>query len=197
MLIRWATINDRADWQAVAVTVAEIFGAPDMPESNSFCEYMDSKISKYEALTAVDRISGKCLGFIGFSRTNNRISWFGVLENKRSRGIGSRLLKTALRQLDTTKEITVTTFCKNYQPGLPARMVYERFGFVDKEQIEHEGQPRSLMSRPSSDEIRGSSFHYRYPEFIRAAEQENCPVCNGEPAPDGQSDIKINNTVWV
>jgi len=197
MLIRWATINDKTDWQTVAADVAEIFGAPDMPVSASFIEYMDSKISKYEALTAVDRMSGKCLGFIGFSRTNNRISWFGVLENERGRGIGSRLLKTALRQLEPTREITVTTFREDYQPGFSARTLYGKFGFVDKEQIEHDGQPRSLMSRPPSDEKRGGSFHYRYPEFIRASEQEHCPVCNNEPAPDDQDDIEVNDIVWV
>ena len=197
MLIRWATINDKKDWQTVAAAVAEIFGAPDMPESASFLEYMDSKIDKYEALVAVDRMSSECLGFIGFSRTNNRISWFGVLENERGRGIGSRLLKTALRQLDTTNEITVTTFREDYQPGLPARVVYSKFGFSDKEQIEHDGQPRSLMSRPSSDEKRGGSFHYRYPEFIRVAEQGHCPVCNDEPMPNDQCDIACNDICWI
>ena len=145
-------MKDRIDWKAVAANVAEIFGAPNMPESESFAEYMDNKIGNYEVLTAVDQMSNKCLGFIGFSRNNNRISWFGVLENERGRGIGSRLLKTALSQLDTTKEITVTTFCENYLPGLPARAVYSKFGFVDKEKTEHDGQPRSLMSRPPSIE---------------------------------------------
>jgi len=196
MLIRWATEADIPDWTMIAESVAEIFGAPGFTQSTSFKEYMISKIGKFEALAAVDRMSGRCLGFIGFSRQNNRISWFGVSDNERGRGIGSRLLKTALRQLDTAREITVTTFCDGYAPGLPARAVYRKFGFVDKAQIECDGQPRSLMSHSPSDEQRGGSFHYCYPEFIRAAEQEHCPVCNDDRMPDGQTDIASNDVVW-
>jgi len=47
-------------------------------------------------------MNGKNMGFIGFSRTNNRISWFAMSEKYRGKGVGSRLLKTALRQLDNT-----------------------------------------------------------------------------------------------
>jgi hypothetical protein len=53
------------------------------------------------------------------------------------------------------------------------------------------------MVRPSASEKRGGSFHYNYPEFIKAAEQEFCPACNNEPMPDGQIDIVINDNVWV
>jgi diadenosine tetraphosphate (Ap4A) HIT family hydrolase/ribosomal protein S18 acetylase RimI-like enzyme len=197
MLIRWATSADKPDWTVRANDVAEMFGAPDMPQSSLFREYMASKIDKYEALVAIDRMSGKCMGFIGFSRTKNRISWLGVSEQKRGRGIDSRLLKTALRHLDTNSEITVTTFRDDYAPGFPAKAVYRKFGFTDKEYIEHDGQPRVIMSRPPTAEKRGGSFHYHYPEFIRAAGREHCPVCNDEPMPDGQNDIEINDTIWV
>lgn len=53
------------------------------------------------------------------------------------------------------------------------------------------------MSRPASSEKRGGSFHYRYPAFIKAADPKHCPVCNSELAPSGQSDIALNETVWV
>lgn len=151
----------------------------------------------YEALTAVDYMSAVNMGFIGFSRANSRVSWFAVSEKYRSRGVGSRLLKTALRQLDTNREITVTTFRDNYAPGAAARIVYGKFGFVEKELTEHDGLPRSLMVLPASNEKRGGSFHYNYPEFIKAAEQEFCPVCNNKPMPDSQSDIAVNDKVWV
>jgi GNAT superfamily N-acetyltransferase len=197
MLIRWATERDLPDWRGVAADVAQIFGAPDMPERASFSEYTANKIGKYEALTAADRRSEKCVGFIGFSRANNRVSWLGVLEKVRGAGVGSRLLSTALRQLDTNREITVTTFRRDYAPGLPARAVYQKFGFADKEYIQLDGHPRVIMSRPPSDEKRGGSFHYRYPEFIRASQKKYCPVCNDEPAPNAQTDIELNDIVWV
>jgi diadenosine tetraphosphate (Ap4A) HIT family hydrolase len=115
----------------------------------------------------------------------------------RNNGAGGRLLKTALRQLDTTREISVTTFRDGYLPGAAARAVYAKFGFSDRELTTHDGMPRSLMVRPASFEKRGGSFHYRYPEFIKAADEKFCPVCNHEPAPDGQSDIVVNDKVWI
>ena len=125
MLIRWLTVKDKSAWQQLAGTVAELFDSPNMPFEQSFLSYMDSKITNHEALIAVDRMSNECLGVIGFSRTHNRISWFAVAEQYRNNGIGTRLLNTALRQLDNTKDITVDTFCKECSLGRPARAVYQ------------------------------------------------------------------------
>jgi len=44
---------------------------------------------------------------------------------------------------------------------------------------------------------RGHSFHYRYPQFIRAAQEEFCPCCNGQPAPSDQHDIASNDLFWI
>ena len=197
MLIRWAQAEDKAAWTDLAQGVAEIFGAPDMPTSQSFNDYMTNKIARYEALLAADRMSNSCLGIIGFSRINNRVSWLGVFERHRGKGIGSRLLQTALRQLDTARDITVTTFRDDYPPGLPARALYKKFGFNDVELTIHDGQPRALMVRPSSNEKRGGSFHYHYPEFIRESQREFCPACNGCPSPAGQDEIAIIDDCYV
>ena len=93
MLIRWAKTEDTEQWRHLADTVANLFDSPDMANDPRFLAYMDAKIIKHEALVAVDRRSGELLGAIGFSRTNNRISWFAVLEKHRRRGIGKRLLQ--------------------------------------------------------------------------------------------------------
>ncbi|MDD2362937.1 MAG: HIT family protein [Oscillospiraceae bacterium] len=78
-------------------------------------------------------------------------------------------------------------------------MLYRKFGFVETEKslIGPHNLPICRMTVDLSDEKRGSRFHYRYTEFIKAADKENCPVCNDEPAPDGQNDIEINNKVWI
>lgn len=198
MLIRWATENDLPAWYALATEVLPVFQHPaDMGKDIEFTSYAQNKASKFEALTAVDYMSGSNMGFIGFSRTNNRISWFAVSERYRNKGVGTRLLKTALRHLDTTKEISVTTFRDGYLPGAPARAIYSKLGFTDKELITHDGLICSLMVRSPSDEKRGESFHYRYPEFIKASDKAYCPACNAEPTPDGQTDIEINDKVCV
>ncbi len=170
-----------------------------MATDSDFQEYMDGKLTKHEALIAIDRMSGNCLGIIAFSRTYNRINWFGVHQKYRGKGIGSRLLNTALRQLDNTKEITVDTFREDYPAGLSARAVYSKAGFavIDNTISDHLGNPRCKMAIAPKSEKRGGSFHYRYPEFIKAAQKENCPVCNNEPAPSGQNDIEISDKVWI
>ncbi|BBB89724.1 MAG TPA: hypothetical protein PKA28_12395 [Methylomusa anaerophila] len=57
--------------------------------------------------------------------------------------------------------------------------------------------PICRMTADLSSEKRGGSFHYRYFEFIKEADKKYCPVCNNEPAPAGQSDIVVNDKVWI
>jgi len=200
MLIRWTTESDLPAWYALATEVSPIFRHPaDMGVDPEFISYAQSKTSKYEALTAVDYMSGSNMGFIGFSRTHNRISWLGVSEKYRRKGVGGRLLKTALRQFDHTKPITVETYPEGYASGTPAKNIYRKFGFVETER-DLVGPHNTLicgMTADLSGEKQGGSFHYRYPEFVKAADKKFCPVCNDEPAPDGQSDIVVNDKVWV
>ncbi|NLZ52542.1 MAG: GNAT family N-acetyltransferase [Thermoanaerobacteraceae bacterium] len=200
MLIRFATEKDLPAWYALATDVSQEFLHPgDMGTDPEFIKYAKNKVDKYEALTAVDYMSGNNIGFIGFSRTKNRITWFGVSKRSRGKGAGSRLLKTALRQLDNTKPITVETFPEGYKPGIPAKNLYRKFGFVETESnlIGPHGMPTCLMTVDLSNEKRGGSFHYKYPEFIKASNKENCPVCNNKPAPEGNIDIEVNNKVWI
>lgn len=200
MLIRFATENDLPEWYALATEVSPIFRHPaDMGTDPEFISYAKSKVSKYEALTAVDYMSGHIMGFIGLSRTHNRITWFGVSNHYRRKGVGNRLLKTALRQLDHTKPITVETFPEGYEPGIPAKCLYRKFGFVESESnlIGPHDTPICRMTVNLSGEERGASFHYRYTEFIHASHEDKCPVCNDEPAPVGQTVIELNDKVWI
>ena len=199
MLIRWVTENDFPAWYSLATEVSAIFQHPaDMGADPEFMSYVQSKMEKYEALTAVDYMSGKNMGFIGFSRTNNRISWFAVSEQYRGKGAGDRLLKTALRQLDTNKDITVNTFCEDYPQGAAARALYKKYGFTIEKPFIHDGLPRCEMMRPASSEKRGKSFHYRYPDFIKKAlHKEFCGACNREPVPSGMILIEENAHVWI
>ena len=133
MIIRLAEEKDMDDWRAVADNVAVIFGNPDMANDPEFIEYAHSKIKQGGALTAVDEKTGKNVGFIGFSFHSNRVTWFGVLESFRNRGLGGQLLKAALEKLDAAKDITVDTFREDYFPGQPARHLYMKHGFVESD----------------------------------------------------------------
>ena len=170
-----------------------------MGKDPEFIEYAKSKTSKYEALTAVDYMSDNNMGFIGFSRTYNRITWFGVSDTYRGKGVGGRLLKTALRQLDHKRPVTVETYPESYEPGIPAKNLYRKFGFAETESnlTGPHNLPICRMTADFSGENRGGSFHYRYPEFIKATKKEYCPACNNEPMPNGQIDIVLNDKICV
>jgi len=198
MLIRWATEKDLRAWQRLAAEVSPLFGHPaDMGADEAFITYARSKIQKYEALTAADYMSGANLGFIGFSRAHNRISWFAVAERHRRKGAGGRLLKTALRQLDTNSSITVQTFTRDCAEGAPARALYEKHGFVEERAIAADGLRRCELKRPASAETRGMSFHYRSADFIKEAKEDHCSACNNDPMPDGMIVIEENERVWI
>lgn len=131
MVIRLAETSDLSDWRVVAWNVAELFGNPMMADDPEFIDYATRKIKQREAIAAVNRETNECVGFIAFSRHYNRITWLGVLDSCRCKGIGSELLKAALKELDASKEISVVTFREGYLPGQPARHLYIKHGFRD------------------------------------------------------------------
>ena len=134
MMIRYANENDLLAWCTLATEVSPIFRHPgDMGADMEFISYAKSKVNKHETLTAVDPVSGVNMGFIGFSKTHNRISWFGVFEAYRGKGVGGGLLKAALCELDREKPISVETYPEGYAPGVPAKKLYRKFGFVETE----------------------------------------------------------------
>ena len=185
MLVRWVNVEDKPAWIQLAGTVAELSNSPNMALDKTFHDYIDSKINKFEALAAIDRMSGRFLGVIGFSRNNNRTSWFAVQPELRRKGIGKRLLDTALRHLDNTKEVTVVTFTADYTEGQAASMIYQKAGFIDMGNfVDEKGNKRCTMKRLPIIEKRGSSFHYKYPDYDKYSKVENCLCCNNIPAPD-------------
>lgn len=199
MLIRFVTKEDKEKWIKLAEDVKDVFGAPNMPNEPEFHEYIDRKISKYEAIIATDRMTKDSLGIISFSTTHNRIAWLGVFKKYRGKGIGSKLLNCALNQLDWSKEITVVTYPDDYLPGVPARMLYKKFGFddIDKTLLDEYNNPRWKMSMPASNRKKGASFHYDYSTYVKWAKVTSCPVCRGMEAPYTPILIKELEYSWV
>jgi diadenosine tetraphosphate (Ap4A) HIT family hydrolase/GNAT superfamily N-acetyltransferase len=199
MLIRPANESDKDSWIKLAKDVAHIFRHPGMPEDKNFHEYIEAKLSKHEALIAVDRMTNNCLGIIGFSRTHNRITWFGVFERYRGKGVGAKLLKYALNQLDCSKEITVETYREDYKPGLAARSLYHKNGFVEvgNNLFDPFGNPICKMTIKPSGKKQGESFHYKYDHYSKIARKEICPVCLGIEHPYPPVLIKEMEYSWL
>lgn len=133
MLIRLASYEDIDNWKEIAADVAELFNSPNMPNEDSFMNYMVSKIKRKEAFVATDKATNNIYGIIGFSRKNNSISWFGVREKSRGAGIGEKLLSQALNELGIQKDISVITFGEKTKDGLSARRLYFKMGFIEVE----------------------------------------------------------------
>jgi len=183
--------NDIHKWKSLAYEVAQLFNSPNMPWDDEFIDYMKAKIRKHEAIIAMDRMTRTMFGVIGFSRNSNHISWFAVKKNLRGNGIGTKLLKCAINQLDWQRDISVITFCKDNDEGLPARKLYKKFGFIEVDGCikDDNGNTRCKMIKKSTVTKKGKSFHYAYDRYYKYSQKEFCKPCNAEPMPSNQLDI--------
>ncbi len=75
-------------------------------------------------------------GVMLFSRGHNMICCLVVSPEYRRRGVASMLMDEALNNLDSTKEISVSTFRSDDEKGAAPRALYEKYGFVADELIE-------------------------------------------------------------
>ena len=200
MLIRWANKQDIPMWEALSKEydkhISEI-SADFNKWYHGFIDYMNRKIEQYEAVIAVDRMSGNCNGIIAFSRSNNRITFFAVSSKANHAKTAEKLLCVALRQLNPNNDITINLLESNHKPLITDRLFFDNNGFEFVKSVNIDGCPMSEMTRPASAEKRGRSFHYRYPDFIKKAQKEDCPACNNEPMPDGQIDILLTDKICV
>ena len=107
-------------------------------------KFMDKK----QALCIRDH--GTVVGVLLFSRSRNMICCLAVAPEYRRNGIASALLEKALTELDSSRDITVTTFRDNDEKGIAPRALYKRFGFVgEKLMIENDYPVQRFVLRGS------------------------------------------------
>lgn len=85
-------------------------------------------MSKQQAICVKDE--NEIVGVMLFSRGRNMICCLAVDPDYRRRGTASLLMDEALRNLDRTKEISVSTFRADDRKGFAPRALYEKYGFV-------------------------------------------------------------------
>lgn len=149
MQVELATYKIIPAWIELAREVEPLFEG-SMAEDDGFHKFMKRRIKRSEALMICDEShSDELMGLIAFSRNNNVIAWLAVFEKHRRKGIGSELLEHALKDLDGMKEISVTTFREDSKEGLPARQLFQKYGFIDFDtNAFYDGHPRCVMKRP-------------------------------------------------
>lgn len=81
------------------------------------------------------------VGVMLFSRKHNMICCLAVSPAYRRLGVASMLMDEALRNLDRTREISVSTFRADDEKGTAPRALYEKYGFIADELIEEFDYP--------------------------------------------------------
>lgn len=96
----------------------------------AFTDYMNSKIEKNEAFMATDNNEKKCLGIVAFSRTYNRITFFGISHSQDYNLVGKILMSYVLNQLNTKLEIAINIIKSAAQHIEKERELIEKYGFI-------------------------------------------------------------------
>ncbi len=100
-------------------------------------------MSKKQALCI--RNKKTVVGVLLFSRSRNMICCLAVDPEHRKQGVASILLSKALEELDSSREITVSTFRENDDKGIAPRALYRKFGFQEGEMTEEFGYPNQVF----------------------------------------------------
>lgn len=116
-------------------------------------------------------------GVMLFSRGHNMICCLAVSPDYRRRGVASMLMDEALRNLDRTKEISVSTFRADDEKGPAPRALYEKYGFVEDALTEEMGYPsQKYILYPVNQTLEEiMEKQIRYVQLV-ADHAENCKV---------------------
>jgi len=151
MLIRAVTLDDTETWLKLSHEWDDIVSQLISDVSTfyeGFDDYMVAKISQNEAFIAMDRVAGRCLGIVAFSKSNNRISYLGVARKADFQLVSSKLMETAINQLNTTREISANVFKSSLAPVKQERTLYESYGFTERNTVLEAGIPACVMIKP-------------------------------------------------
>jgi GNAT superfamily N-acetyltransferase len=147
-----ATREDIPLWLELAAEIEYLFG-PHVDDP-AFLAALERNIGRGSAfcVRANDGPPGAALlAGILFSAKHPvyRIGWFAVTERWRHKGLGSLLMAHVLGLVQPPAEVQVTTFGPEIPDGVPARRLYQSFGFEPAEKVEdgQEGGSRQVFRR--------------------------------------------------
>jgi len=132
--VRLSTLDDYPDWLELAKEVEPLFGP--MTDDPNFHDALRAAILEGNAFCVADggsdsERSGHFHGGIVISRKANEIVWLAVARGSQGHGTGAALLAEAIDRLDHARPVTVTTFDRTVEAGIPARRLYRSVGFRD------------------------------------------------------------------
>lgn len=144
------SVEDKGVWLDFAHRVSDKIIRTLIPDTavfyEGFDEYMESKIRKMEAYIALDEQTNDCAGIIAFSKSHNKITFFGVSESYDFDLVGKRLISSVLDKLDSSKDITANVLKGDFTQLLNEKKIYEKYGFICVDDSIYEaGVPAYMM----------------------------------------------------
>jgi GNAT superfamily N-acetyltransferase len=118
-----------SSWLEVVREVEPLFGP--MPD---FERPLARNIERGSALCVCDT-NARVLGGVLVGDAPPNIGWLAVRGAARRQGVGRTLLTHALAYLPANAHVYVDTFGADNIDGMPARRLYEAFGFVAGEEL--------------------------------------------------------------
>ena len=140
MQLFYGNPNDIDPWMRLVTQVRRNF--PGLETQEKLNGHRAAVLKFMEKQQAIGVKSNDTLaGIMLFSRGHNMICCLAVAPEYRRQGIASMLMDEALRHLDRTKELSVSTFRADDEKGLAPRALYEKYGFVADALVEEFDYP--------------------------------------------------------
>ena len=140
MKVEYGTSLDIESWMELVQSVSWNF--PGLETEAAIEDHRKTVLrfmSENRALCAKD--AEKVVGVLLLSKKHNMICCLAVAPEYRRNGIASALLEKALAELDSSRDITVTTFRDNDEKGIAPRALYKRFGFTEEKLMVENNYP--------------------------------------------------------
>ncbi|MBR3927777.1 MAG: GNAT family N-acetyltransferase [Clostridia bacterium] len=140
MHLYYAIPEDIDNWMRLVTRVRRNF--PGLETDSGLLDYRSMVLKfmgKRQAICV--KADNEIVGVMLFSRGHNMICCLAVSQDYRRRGAASALMDEALKNLDRTREISVSTFRAEDEKGRAPRALYEKYGFIPSELIMEMGYP--------------------------------------------------------
>ena len=131
MKVEYGTLQDIESWMQLVQRVRWNF--PGLETAAALDDHRKTVLrfmGENRALCVKD--AEKVVGVLLLSKKHNMICCLAVAPEYRRNGIARLLLQKALAELDSSRDITVTTFRDNDEKGIAPRALYKKFGFVEE-----------------------------------------------------------------
>ena len=140
MIIKLGIKQDIDNWMNLVEKVKDSFPGLETKEDlnehrNTVLDFMN----RNSAICAKEK--GKIVGVLLFSNESSELCFLAVATEWRRQHIAENMLSYMLTKMDSSKDISVTTYRDGVPEGIAARAFYKRMGFVEGKLAEEFGSP--------------------------------------------------------